>query len=267
MREETTTIGKGIGLDIRQLYNQAAAATTECLSCSHQTVPTTMNTTTTTTAITILRNFIAALYPFLTHARNLNIRRLKTESENEPEKRYKVVVVLEVDSDVQILQKVTEALATLEEPDLRLVVFNKRWTRFHYDHIDKYLEVGSLTHRCLAEKEASKTFRKCLLRLIRNSAVSSLEYASSLIKTHPGKIVFIKTRKTPLPFAAKLWIKRNCNLQVVDVYNLGCKELLSSTLQKQMVHAGCNYVNASPDDLGNIISVAISRQGEICECE
>lgn len=199
------------------------------------------------------------LSPILTGACDLKIPQETTDMEIEPEMPYKVVVVLEVDSSVEVLQEVTKAVATLQEPDLRLILYHPHWTRIHYDHIDKYLAVGNLTHRCLAETETSKTIRGRLFRLIRNSALSSLKYASSLLQGRQGKIVFIKTLKTPLSYAAKAWIKRHCGLQFMDIYSLVNKKMLSSNLQRKLASDGCKYVTGKPADLGNIISLAVSE--------
>ncbi|KAK3879649.1 hypothetical protein Pcinc_015802 [Petrolisthes cinctipes] len=104
------------------------------------------------------------------------------------------------------------------------------WSTFRYYQLGKNTNADKLFYECQAETTSNKGW-KLFKNFIKSVLLSSLEFTSSLMEEHTGKIVLIKTMNEAIPNDALYWIKENCSSSskfvITGVHGYGVRDIIS----------------------------------------
>ncbi|KAK4293557.1 hypothetical protein Pmani_033756 [Petrolisthes manimaculis] len=234
-----------------------------CLALTHHTAP--INSA--------IKNFGIVLTPFLLTSpeefgrkTSMSQRTRSNTLSNDPNINNtnipavpRVIVIFEVDPKAEVVKVMRRIIPYLTHPDIHLILFHPSWSTFKYFQLGKQINADKLFYECQALTTSNKAW-KFFKRFIKSVLLSSLEFTSSLMEEHTGKIVLIKTMNEAIPNDALYWIKENCSRFVLDVYgccNLSGNDLLPEEMQERLICTGGNFLPTTPLSIGYILSHAL----------
>lgn len=70
---------------------------------------------------------------------------------------FRVVMVVEVDAEAQICEKIRAVQVSITHPDLNVILFHPTWKKFVFLQLNKFTDLTKVTADCIAETERARS--------------------------------------------------------------------------------------------------------------